>query len=158
MRRHPCRLYYWNKSMKTKEYIVHKKIRINAGPQEVWDALTNPEKTKRYFFNCEVHSTWKAGSPITFKGRIFFFFKIEMKGKILKANPGKLLQYTLKNSGSTSISTVTDELIYENGKTTVSITDDVGQGEGAEKRYKKSVKGWDKILKGLKELVESSQS
>jgi uncharacterized protein YndB with AHSA1/START domain len=82
--------------MKNKEYIVHQKISINAEPHDVWDALTNPKKTKKYFFNCEVHSKWKPGSPITFKGRMFFFIRIEMKGEILKADPGKLLQYNLK--------------------------------------------------------------
>lgn len=141
--------------MKPKEYIVKKKITIDAEPLSVWDALTNPEKTKKYFFNCEVHSKWKPGSSITFKGRMFFIFKIEMKGEILKVENGKLLQYTLKNSGSDSTSTVTDVLTFENGKTILSITDDVGAAEGAEKRYKRSVIGWDKILKGLKKLVEA---
>lgn len=39
-----------------KKFIVKKKITVNAEPSEVWDALTNPEKTKEYFFNCEVFS------------------------------------------------------------------------------------------------------
>ncbi|MEO5776580.1 MAG: SRPBCC domain-containing protein [Flavobacterium sp.] len=141
--------------MKNVNHIVKKHIVIKAEPSAVWDALTNPEKTQQYFFNCRVISQWKSGSPITFKGRMFFFFKIELKGEILKIEPEKLLQYTLANHGSPGHSTVTDTLEYKDGKTTLSITDDVGKEEGAEKRYKKSVKGWDKILKGLKELVES---
>jgi uncharacterized protein YndB with AHSA1/START domain len=122
----------------------------------VWDALTDPEKTKEYFFNCRVFSDWKPGSPIVFKGKMFWIFNIEMKGVIIQAEPGKLLQYSLfnKSDGKETTSTVTDELTFANGITTVNITDDVGQGEGAEKRYKRSVKGWDKILKGLKELIE----
>jgi len=83
--------------------------------------------------------------------------KIEMTGKILKIEPGKILQYTLANrssKGSNSFSTVTDELTYQDGITTLSITDDVGEGEGAEKRYQRSEKAWDKVLKRLKELVE----
>jgi len=142
-----------------KEYIVQKEVTINAQPSEVWDALTNPEKTKKYFFNCEVHSRWKAGSSITFKGRIFLVKKIEMNGKIVKIKPGKLLQYTLKNDNDNkdkpaTFSTVTDQLTFKNGKTILSITDDVGKEEGAEDRYEKSVKGWNKVLKGLKALVE----
>jgi uncharacterized protein YndB with AHSA1/START domain len=140
------------------EFIVKKKVAIKAKPSQVWDALTNPEKTKKYFFNCEVFSEWKAGSSITFKGKIFLIKKIEMKGKIVKIEPEKLLQYILKNGGSSdnssNFSTVTDELIYENGVTTLSITDDIGIGEGAEKRFQRSQKGWDKILEGLKKLVE----
>ena len=87
-----------------------------------------------------------------------FFIKFERKGKILQAVPNRLLRYTLKNGSASetaaSESLVTDTLTYENGKTLVSISDNVGNGEGAEKRYKRSVKGWDKILTGLKKEVE----
>ncbi len=79
---------------------------------------------------------------------------IELKGTIDKVDEGKLLQYTLVNKGDKSKSTVTDILTPAKDNTVVTITDDVGQGEGAEKRYKRSVKGWDKILKGLKEFCE----
>jgi len=138
-----------------KKYIVKKQIAITASAETVWDALTNPEKTKQYFFHCRVISNWQAGSPITFKGRMFWIIPVEMKGEIKKITPGKLLQYTLSNKGTKgSTSTVTDELKFADGITTVSVTDDVGQGDGAEKRYKRSVKGWNKILNGLKEFVE----
>ena len=103
-------------------------------------------------------SDWKAGDTITFKGKMFFIVDIEMKGTILEIEPGRLLKYTLKNGKeddeSANYSTVTDILNYENGETVLSITDDVGDGEGAEKRLEKSEEGWDKVLAGLKELVE----
>jgi uncharacterized protein YndB with AHSA1/START domain len=138
------------------DYIVHKTIAINAAPVTVWDALTNPEKTKEYFFNCNVFSAWKAGSAIKFKGKLLFIKNIEMSGKILQIVPEKLLQYTLGNNSDEKswISVVTDELSYGNGITTLSITDNVGSGEGAAERYKKSLKGWDKILSGLKKMIE----
>lgn len=140
------------------KFIVQKQIKINAKPEEVWDALTNPDKTSKYFFHSKVYSDWKPGSPITFKGKMFFVFNFEMSGTILEIEPQRRLKYNLKNAKSSSISTVTDELKYEKGVTTLSITDDVGQGEGAEKRYQKSEKGWDKVLNGLKELVESTKN
>lgn len=142
---------------RTMKFIVEKEISLKAKPSEVWDALTNPDKTKKYFFNCKVISDWKAGGSITFSGRIFLIKKIEMKGTILKIEPEKFLKYSLKNGDSSdaqSFSTVTDKLSYQNGKTILSITDDVGEGKGAEKRFKRSQKGWDKILKGLQKLVE----
>jgi len=142
-----------------KEYIVEKEVTINAEPSVVWDALTDPVKTKKYFFHCKVVSSWKEGAPITFKGRMFWFIPIKMSGRIQKIEPEKLLQYTLKNDSDSSgtTSTVTDKLIYKDGKTTVSITDNVGSGDGAEVRYQKSVKGWEKVLKGLKEVAEEGK-
>ncbi len=136
-------------------YVISKRIIIDADPLKVWDALTNPEKTRRYFFHCRVFSDWQPGSPIVFKGRLFLFKKIELIGRILQVIPGKLLQYTLYNEGNNrSFSTITDQLHYENGATTLSITDDVGPGPGAEERYKRSEKGWHKVLRGLKKLME----
>lgn len=139
-----------------KDYVVKKEVSINAEPSVVWDALTDPLKTKKYFFHCKVISSWKEGSPITFKGKMFLVVPIEMKGRILKIEPEKLLQYNLKNTSdkSSTFSTVTDKLTYANGRTTLSITDDVGAGPDAEKRYHKSEEGWDKVLRGLKDLVE----
>ncbi|UFH53286.1 SRPBCC domain-containing protein [Spirosoma sp. KNUC1025] len=143
------------------DYVVQKKISLNATPEQVWSALTNPEKTKQYFFNCAVYSDWEVGSTIVFTGRLFLIKKIEMKGQILEIEPNKLLKYSLENEEDDvdpdSFSTVTDELTYENGQTILSITDDVGQGKGAQERFERSEKGWDKILQGLKELVENEQ-
>ncbi|GAB3522704.1 SRPBCC family protein [Emticicia fontis] len=140
-----------------KEFIVKRKTILKASPAEVWDALTNPEKTKKYFFHCKVFSDWEVGSTITFVGRIFLIKKIEMKGTILEIIPEKLLKYSLDNAsnkeGNSSFSVVTDTLSYEDGKTTLIVTDDVGQGVGAEERFKKSQKGWTKIIKGLRALI-----
>ena len=140
-----------------KEFIVRRKTVLRASPAEVWDALTNPEKTKKYFFHCKVFSDWEVGSTIRFVGRIFLIKKIEMTGTILELIPQKLLKYSLNNAntkdGSSSFSIVTDTLSFEDGKTTLIITDDVGQGAGAEERFKKSQKGWTKIIKGLRALL-----
>jgi hypothetical protein len=34
----------------------------------------------------------------------------------------------------------------------------VGSGDGAAERYERSVKGWDKVLEGLKQLVEEKEA
>lgn len=136
------------------QYVVHKEVRIKAEPQRVWKALTDPEQTKEYFFHCRVQSGWKEGDAISFRGRMFYIIPIEMQGKIEAIEPGRLLKYTLHNKGG-SQSTVTDSLNYEDGETILSVRDDVGDGDGAEKRYERSQKGWDKVLSGLKRYVET---
>src|SRR5581483_7976191 len=41
--------------------------RIKATPERVWQALTDPAFTARYWYGTRVESDWKAGSPITFR-------------------------------------------------------------------------------------------
>jgi uncharacterized protein YndB with AHSA1/START domain len=140
------------------KYVVRKSIRLEATPPVVWDALTNPQKTKQYFFHCAVASDWKPGSQITFKGRIFLIKKIELKGRIDRVEPQRMLRYTLNNTqssdGGKTFSTVTEQLTPYGSGTLLTVTDDVGNGPGAEARYNKSLKGWDSVLKGLKKVVE----
>jgi uncharacterized protein YndB with AHSA1/START domain len=137
------------------EFIVRKQETVRAPIRHVWHALTDPEITKKYFYGCRVYSNWMIDGPISFKRKILGIFPVELSGKILKINRGTMIQYTLKNSKSASESIVTIELYEDNGRTIVSITDDVGQEEdGAEGRYERSLKGWDKILNGLKQVVE----
>ena len=38
---------------------VKNSIRIEATADRVWDALTNPEQTKKYMFGCETVSDWQ---------------------------------------------------------------------------------------------------
>lgn len=140
------------------EFVVKDKISIKAEPAKVWAALTDPEITEKYFYSCRVYSDWKPGSPIRFK-RKFLWKEIELRGTILRIEPQKLLRYTLVNSRSRgeeaqSQSLITDELSYANGETTITVSDNVGSGPDAEKRYKRSVKGWRKVLKGLKHVCE----
>jgi uncharacterized protein YndB with AHSA1/START domain len=149
-----------NTSEANQELIVNKTIQIKADAMEVWDALTNPEKTRQYFFNCEVHSNWEVGSDITWTGN-YHGKDTEVKGKILQVEPGRLLKYTAwsKESGLKDIPSnhtiITARLNEQGDETILTVTDEnFGIGEEAEKRYQASVKGWDMVLHGLKELLE----
>ena len=141
------------------KFIVRKEVKINADISKVWDALTNPEMTRKYFFGCRVYSEWKEGSPIEFKDDTG---NAVVRGNIIKIKAKKLLEYTVFNLESglrfnpSDFSIITDELSFDHGITTLLITDDVGNAPGAKERYKKSEKGWASILKGLKKLLEDN--
>lgn len=47
---------------------VSKSIEIKTSAENIWDALTNPEKIKVYLFGTEAITDWKVGSPIVFQG------------------------------------------------------------------------------------------
>jgi DNA-binding transcriptional ArsR family regulator len=40
------------------------RIAIKAKPERIWNAITTPEMTSKFWFNCEVRSTWEIDSAI----------------------------------------------------------------------------------------------
>jgi uncharacterized protein YndB with AHSA1/START domain len=66
---------------------------IHAGPDEIWEALTRPEKIKTYFFGADVDSDFREGSPITMRGE-FNGKPYEDKGKIVEVRPRERLSFS----------------------------------------------------------------
>lgn len=148
-----------------KKLIVTNSITINAPISKVWDALVNPQQTKKYMFNCEAVSDWKVGSPLLWRGS--YNGSPEMvfvKGTILDIQPGKFLAYSTFDPNNKAIEdipanylTVTYELKAENGQTVLTATqgDYSKVGDGAN-RYKHTLDGggWKPILEEIKKLLE----
>ncbi|MFT3826670.1 MAG: SRPBCC domain-containing protein [Chitinophagaceae bacterium] len=143
--------------------IVNSTITINAPAARVWDALTNPEQTKKYMFGCETVSDWKPGSSLLWKGVYQGNEMVFVKGTITAIEPNKYLEYTTidPNSGIADVPenylTVTYSLASGNGETVLTVTqgDYAKVGDG-EKRYKETVDGggWMPILVEIKKLIE----
>jgi uncharacterized protein YndB with AHSA1/START domain len=66
---------------------------IHAGPDEVWEALTHPEKIKAFFFGADVESDFRPGSPITMRGE-FNGKPYEDKGQIVEVRPRERLSFS----------------------------------------------------------------
>ncbi len=73
---------------------IEKTVTLQADASTVWDALTNPELTKKYFFDCEAISDWKVGSPLIFRTESAGQETIPVKGVITAIEPNRLLQHT----------------------------------------------------------------
>lgn len=41
---------------------------IDAPPERVWSALTDPDEVRQWFFGTEQRTDWRPGSPITWSG------------------------------------------------------------------------------------------
>lgn len=146
--------------------VVQNSITINAPADKVWDALTNPEQTKKYMFGCETVSDWKQGAELLWKGSYEGKEMVFVTGNIVEIQPYELLKYTVIDPNASYPKTpenhleVTYELTERDGSTTLTVTQDgfEGAAEG-EKRYKdvyNNGDGWNPILAAIKDLVETS--
>ena len=127
--------------------LVQKTVTIQADPKKVWEALTESECTKEYFFGCHVISDWKEGGKIVYKAQE----TTHVNGTIIRIEPGTFLQYCFPSPTGNTYK-VSFDLTPTNGDTLLTVT----QGDfDDEERYEETSKGWDYILRGLKEVVES---
>jgi uncharacterized protein YndB with AHSA1/START domain len=121
--------------------------------------LTDPDKVKQYLHGTEMSTDWKEGSPIfwrgEWKGRSY-----EDKGTVLAVQTEKLLRYTHWSpmGGSEdkpeNYHTVTYELAGDDGKTTLTLTQDNNASQ--EEADTMADNNWGPVLNGLKEMVEKS--
>jgi uncharacterized protein YndB with AHSA1/START domain len=142
--------------MTSKGLIAKASMTIDAPVARVWDALTNPEKIKKFMFGTEAVSEWKEGSPIVWKGN-WEGKPYEDKGVILDIEPQRRLQYTHFSplSGAADVPenyhTLTYELSEEGDKTLVVLSQD---NNSTEAEVDHSQKMWEGMLASLKKVVE----
>jgi uncharacterized protein YndB with AHSA1/START domain len=146
--------------------VVSSSIYINAAPEKVWEALVNPEQTKKYMFGCETVSDWKTGSSLLWRGEYEGKQMVFVKGFILDIQPAKMLRYSVTDPNADwedvpeNYLNVTYRLSPENNGTLLSVQQDgfENAAEG-EKRYKdvyNNGEGWNPILLQIKSLLESA--
>lgn len=141
-------------------------ITIHATSAQVWDALTNPAKTKIYMFGCETVSDWVPGSPLLWRMEHEGKALIAVKGNIVEIQPEKRLVYTVFDPQSAvadipdNYLTVTYTLVPSNGQTVLTVTqgDYLTVADGP-RRYEETYnngEGWNPILVEIKKLVETT--
>jgi uncharacterized protein YndB with AHSA1/START domain len=130
---------------------------IYAPAGKVWRALTDPDEIQKYMFGSRVETDWKPGSRITWKGE-YEGKKFEDKGEVLEVVPERRLRVTHFSplSGQADVPENYHTLVYElkesDGKTQVSLSQDNNPSEEAAEH---SQANWDKMLSGLKDVVEA---
>ena len=133
-------------------------VTIDARADEVWDALTNPDKVKQYMHGTEMSTDWKVGSPIYWRGE-WKGQSYEDKGTVLAFKPKEMLRYTHWSpmGGSEdrpeNYHTVTYKLTGTDGKNNLTLTQDNNPSQ--EEADKMAANNWAPVLQGLKKTVES---
>ena len=132
---------------------------IRATPEQVWDAITKPEFTTRYFHGTRIESTFEPGAPyLSLAGD---GDETLVDGEVLESDPPRMLKHTWRalydpETASEPFSRVTWEIEpQEGGVTKLTVVHD--QLEAAPKTAESVAGGWSYVLSGLKTLLETGE-
>jgi uncharacterized protein YndB with AHSA1/START domain len=137
-------------------FVARSSIDVNATAERLWTALTDPASIKQYFFGTTLDSSWRVGSPITWKGE-WQGKQYEDRGVILTFDAPRTLAYThfspLTGQPDTpeNYHTVTITLSPSGKGTRVTLQQD---NNATEEERAHSEKNWEMVLSGLKTFVE----
>ena len=139
-------------------HVATAQCEIDAPPEKVWRALTDPQLIKKYMFGSEVRTDWKPGSPITWQGE-FEGRKYMDKGEIITVEPGRRLENTHfspltgQEDRPENYHRVSYELQQTDGGTSVRLTQD---NSSSAEEAEHSAATWQMMLDGLKKVAEQS--
>jgi uncharacterized protein YndB with AHSA1/START domain len=130
---------------------------IKASPEQIWDAITKPEFTSKFFYGSLVDSSFEPGTP--FRGWSPDREQLWTDGEVLDSEKPRRLSYTWRSlyneeTAAEEPSRVTWEIeAQDGGVSKLTVVHD--QLEGAPKTAANVAGGWPYILSGLKTLLET---
>lgn len=134
---------------------------IKSTPERIWEAITDPEFTTRYFHGSRVEMRPVSGS--SYRGFSADGSQLWVDGEVLEADPPRLLVHTWRTMYDAEMtkeqpSRVTWEIEErDGGMSLLTVVHD--QLEGAPKTAQSvSGEGWMYVLSGLKTVLETDQS
>lgn len=141
---------------------VQGSVRINATPEQVWDALTNNFKIAQYMYGAQAMTDWKVGSPID-----YYIDKAGedvgiVKGILMRVEPPRVLEHTLFPMGWEGLEDLPDNYLLSTyaitpldgaSELTITVGDFTKVGMG-EVRYGHTVNGFEEWLEKIKEVAE----
>jgi len=130
---------------------------IRATPEQVWEGITKPEFTMRYFYGSIIDSTFEPGA--TYLGWSSDRKQQYVDGEVLESDPPRLLRHTWRalydeETAAEVHSRVSWEIVPQDGGITkLTVVHD--QLEASPKTALNVAGGWPFVLSGLKTLLET---
>jgi uncharacterized protein YndB with AHSA1/START domain len=133
---------------------------IKASPEQIWEAITTPEFTARYFHGSRVESSFAVGEA--YRGMSTDGTELWVDGEVLESDPPRRLRHTWRalydaDTAEEEPSRVTWEIDpQDDGTSLLTVVHD--RLEGAPKTAASvSGTGWMHVLSGLKTLLETGE-
>ncbi|WP_110513722.1 ArsR/SmtB family transcription factor [Herpetosiphon llansteffanensis] len=141
-----------------KPKLVYQTI-IKASQQQVWDAITKPEFTSRYYYGCTVETTLEVGSPFNYQRSNGAPI---VEGEVLVADAPNRLVHSYHSLWAPMNADAPTKVTWEleampNGITKVTVVHEDFEGETATYQGLNSG-GWTWILSNLKTVLETGDS
>ncbi len=128
-------------------------IYVRTTPEALWDALTDPARTARYFFGTRVESTWKTGAPVLY----LVDGKADTAGEVIEADPPRRLVTTWNKTFADGVtegpSRVTWEIEPMGASCRLRLVHD--DFHGTTRVFESAGRGWPLVLSGLKSFLET---
>ena len=132
---------------------------VRATPEQLWDAITKPEFTAKYFYGSVIESTWEQGAP--YAGWASDRSQQYVDGEVIEASPPQKLVTTWRalydpDTAAEPFSRVTWE-IEPAGEGVTKLTVIHDELEASPKTAENVAGGWSYVLSGLKTLLETGE-
>ncbi|MDF2960740.1 MAG: Activator of Hsp90 ATPase 1 family protein [Paenibacillus sp.] len=137
------------------------RIAIRSTPERIWQAITDPAMTAKYWYNCSIVSDWQEGSPYELRSPEG---KLEAKGVILALDPPRRLvmtweMFVFPETAGEGPSRITWEIEPDSelkGVTILTVVHD--EFEQAPNTYRVVETGFPVVLSGMKTLLETGST
>jgi uncharacterized protein YndB with AHSA1/START domain len=139
------------------DHVAHAEVEISASPQQVWDALTDPDAISTFMFGAKVETDWDEGSPITWTGE-YDGQSYQDKGEILEVVESHRLRMTHYSplSGDDDVPesyhTLDYRLSREGDSTRLTLDQD---GNDSAEQAEEFSANWQAMLEQVKTYVEA---
>ena len=131
----------------TINYVIY----IATTPENLWDALTNPEALKKNWGI--IQSQWTPGSPVT---EVSEAGRVLWEGEVLESEPPRLLSFTFQVIGTGERTEVRFELSPRESFVGLTVTQ-VGFQPNSQ-LFQACARAWPEIMSSFKTYIETGRS
>jgi uncharacterized protein YndB with AHSA1/START domain len=136
------------------EYVIY----VGATPEKVWQALTSPEISRKFFFGRSVEVDCRLDGKFVLRMEDG---KVDSQGRVVECDPPRKLSVTWRVEWLEEYRDLPEALVtftIEPAGEVVRVTFVEGQAPKLDAKYKEAGKhGWPMVLCGLKTLLETGK-